>query len=179
VRWLIVPALAIAAGVGVVAAADIDLEGGYGERVYFPSSASEVRPAYDLGAGRLEVDLRGVDFPPGERRLELELGFGEAMLVVPEDLCVVVDGDVGAGYLRILQWDDGGFNVGWDDGGAAPNAAVLVVDAHVGMGSLEVVHDPHDVDWQRERWEGRAPWDDFHEEDDPALGRSAACEASA
>jgi phage shock protein PspC (stress-responsive transcriptional regulator) len=177
-RWLIVPALAIAAGLGVVAAADIDLDGGYGERVYAPSSLAEVRDGYDLGAGRLEIDLRGVDFPAGDRELDVELGFGEAVLVVPRDLCVVADADVGAGYLRMLDWDDGGFNVGWDEGAAASRDARLVVDAHVGMGALQVVHDPQDAEGHDDRWDGPGGrWDDVHEEEDPALGRSAACEA--
>jgi phage shock protein PspC (stress-responsive transcriptional regulator) len=174
-RWLIVPALAIAAGVGLVAAADVDLDGGYGERVYVPTSVADVRESYELGAGRLEVDLRGVEFPAGERHLELDVGVGEAVLVVPRDLCVVADADVGAGYLRMLRWDTGGFNVGWDHGGAAQDGALLVVDAHVGMGALEVVHDPHDVDWQDERWERGGHWNDVHEQEDASLGRSAAC----
>jgi phage shock protein PspC (stress-responsive transcriptional regulator) len=174
-RWLIVPALAIAIGVGLVAAADVDLNGGYGERVYAPASLAELRQDYDLGAGRLEVDLRDVDFPAGARDLELEVGFGEAVLVVPRDVCVVVDGDVGAGYLRMLGWDDGGFNVGWDDGGV-PDAR-LVVDAHVGMGALQVVHDPRESEWNDERRHGPGGWGDLDEDDDPALGRSAACEA--
>jgi phage shock protein PspC (stress-responsive transcriptional regulator) len=177
-RWLIVPALAIAAGLGVVAAADIDLDGGYGERVYAPSSLAEVRDGYDLGAGRLEIDLRGVDFPAGDRELDVELGFGEAVLVVPRDVCVVADADVGAGYLRMLDWDDGGFNVGWNEGAAASRDARLVVDAHVGMGALQVVHDPQDAEGHDDRWDGPGGrWDDVHDEEDPALGRSAACEA--
>jgi hypothetical protein len=105
-----------------------------------------VRSSYDLGAGHLEVDLRGIDFPPGERQLELDVGVGQAVLVVPPELCVVADADVGAGYLRVLQWDTGGFNVSWDVGGPADDRAVLLVDAHVGMGALEVVHDPDDAD---------------------------------
>jgi phage shock protein PspC (stress-responsive transcriptional regulator) len=177
-RWLIVPALAIAAGLGVVAAADIDLDGGYGERVYAPSSLAEVRDGYDLGAGRLEIDLRGVDFPAGDRELDVELGFGEAVLVVPRDVCVVADADVGAGYLRMLDWDDGGFNVGWNEGAASSRDARLVVDAHVGMGALQVVHDPQDAEGHDDRWDGPGGrWDDVHDEEDPALGRSAACEA--
>jgi phage shock protein PspC (stress-responsive transcriptional regulator) len=171
-RWLIAPALAVALGLGVVAAADIDLNGGYGKRVYAPASLADVPERYDLGAGRLEVDLRGVDFPAGERNLDIEVGFGEAVLVVPRDVCVAADADVGAGYLRVLGWDDGGFNVDWDDG--APAEARLVVNAHVGMGALQVVHDPRDAD-DHERWDDRG-WDDF-DDDDPALGRSAACEA--
>jgi len=177
VRWLIVPALAITAGLGLVAAADVNLDGGYGKRVYVPASLADVREGYDLGAGRLEVDLRGVDFTPGERELDLEVGFGEAVLVVPNDLCVVARADVGAGYLRILGWDNGGFNVGWDARDRGREGARLVVDAHVGMGALQVVHDPRDAEWHEDRPSGRGRWEDIGEDDDPALGRSAACEA--
>jgi phage shock protein PspC (stress-responsive transcriptional regulator) len=176
-RWLIVPALAIAAGLGVVAAADIDLDGGYGERHYAPASLAELRPNYDLGAGSLEVDLRGIDFNGGERDLALEVGFGEAVLVVPRDVCVVADADVGAGYLRMLGWDDGGFNVDWDENTPARADARLVVDAHVGMGALQVVHDPRDAEGHDRDWGGRDRWEDVHDEDDPALGRGAACTA--
>ena len=174
-RWLVVPALAIAAGLGVVAAADIDLDGGYGDRTYTPTSLADVRPDYDLGAGKLEIDLRGVDFAAGERTLDLEVGLGEALLVVPRDLCVIADADVGAGYLRMLEWDDGGLNVGWDDRVSTRADRTLLVNAHVGVGSLEVVHDPHDVHWQGEGWDRGDRWDDFHNADNPALGRSAAC----
>ena len=168
-RWLIVPALAIAAGLGVVAAADVDLDGGYGKRVYAPSSPGEVRAAYDLGAGRLEVDLRDVDFAGGERRIDLEVGLGEAVLVVPRNVCVVSNADVGAGYLRVLGWDTGGVNVAWRDGSA--QAAKLVVDAHVGLGALQVVHDPRDAMGHEDNW------NDIEDEEDPSLGRSAACAA--
>jgi phage shock protein PspC (stress-responsive transcriptional regulator) len=169
VRWLIVPALAIAAGLGVVAAADVNLDGGYGKRVYAPGSLADVRSSYDLGAGSLEVDLRGVEFSGGARTIDLEVGFGEAIVVVPRDVCVAADADVGAGYLRVLGWDTGGLNVDWSDGSA--DAARLVVDAHVGMGQLQVVHDPRDVKGHEDDWH------DIEDEEDPSLGRSAACEA--
>ena len=177
-RWLIVPALAMAFGVGVVSAADVDLDGGHGDRTYAPRSLADLRDNYQLGAGSLEVDLRNVDFTGGAREVELEVGFGEAVLVVPRDVCVVADADVGAGYLRVLEWDDGGFNVGWEEGDAARADARLVVDAHVGMGALQVVHDPRDAEGHDDRWDGpRGRWEDLHEDDEPALGRSAACEA--
>ena len=176
-RWLILPALAIAGGVGIVAAADINLDGGHGKREYTPTSLAELQSGYDLGTGSLEVDLRRVDFNGGERKLQLEVGFGEAVLVVPRDLCVVADADVGVGYLRMLDWDDGGFNVDWDQSGAARPATRLIVDAHVGMGALRIVHDPSDVRRHDGDWGGRNGWEDIHREEDPALGRSAACAA--
>ena len=58
-RWLIVPALALATGVGVAAAADIEVEGSIGHREYTPVRVAEI-PAggYELGIGRLDVVLR-------------------------------------------------------------------------------------------------------------------------
>jgi hypothetical protein len=176
-RWLVVPALAIATGVGLVAAADVDLGGGYGDRVYVPASLGDLRERYDLGAGHLEVDLRGVEFTRGTRELALELGFGEAVLVVPRDVCVVADADVGAGHLRVLEWDNDGLNVGWSEGDRSRDKATLVVDAHVGMGTLSVVHDPRDAEWSHDHPHGPGGWRDWDRNEDRALGRSPACEA--
>ena len=148
-RWLIVPALALAAAVGIVAAADVDVRGGHGEREYAPRSAGELRSSYEHGAGRLELDLREVDFT-GSRRLDVDLGLGEVVLVVPEELCVIGDARVGAGYLRVPGWEDGGFDVDWAyEHEAAPSVPQLVVDAQVGMGALKVVHDPAEADEYR------------------------------
>src|SRR5436190_2155073 len=57
--WLLAPALWIAALGGLVAAADVRFDGGYGDRHYRPTEASAL-PAhgYKLSAGRLRVDLR-------------------------------------------------------------------------------------------------------------------------
>ncbi len=102
-KWLIVPALALSIGVGVAAAADLDLEGGVGKRTYVPSSASAI-PAdgYELGVGRLAIDLRQIDWSP-QRRLELDarVGAGEMLIAVPSDVCVVADAHAGAGELRV------------------------------------------------------------------------------
>src|SRR5436190_10897754 len=48
-RWLIVPALALALSAGAVAAADVDIRGGSGERIFRPASATDLRPFYRLG----------------------------------------------------------------------------------------------------------------------------------
>ena len=64
-RWLIVPALALVLPLGVVAAADIDLDGGIGEREYRPATMSELRDHYEIGIGGLDVDL--TDARPPDR----------------------------------------------------------------------------------------------------------------
>jgi predicted membrane protein len=153
-RWLIVPALLIAIPAGVVSAAEVDIDGGVGEREYRPASTADLRGGYKLGMGRLEVDLRDVDLPRGDRPLRVELGIGEAVVVVPNDVCVALDSRVGAGYARLFDRDSGGLDVDWDTTPAAAGVPRLVLDADVGMGALQVVHDPSDIDRGDERWFG-------------------------
>ena len=146
-RWLILPALALAVPAGVVSAADIKLDGGIGERNYRPASIVELRDAYKLGAGRIEIDLRDLKLPPGEHKLKIDLGVGQAAVDVPRDVCVATDAHVGAGYARVFDRDSGGLDMDWGTAPPSkPSVPRLVLDAHVGMGALEVVHDPGDVD---------------------------------
>ena len=85
-RWLILPALAVAVPAAFVAAAGIDLDGGIGERHYRPTTAAQLSEQYEIGVGQLTVDLRGADLPAGVRRLDLDVGMGQAVLIVPGDV---------------------------------------------------------------------------------------------
>ena len=67
-RWLIAPALVLVLPLAIVAAADIRVDGGIGERHYRPATVHELRPSYELGMGELVVDLRDVDLPAGTTR---------------------------------------------------------------------------------------------------------------
>ena len=69
VRWLILPALALALSAGAVSAAGIDLDGGVGDREYRPASTVDLRDRYELGIGELVVDLTDTDLPPGDTPL--------------------------------------------------------------------------------------------------------------
>ena len=145
-RWLILPALLMAIPAGVVSAAEVDLDGGVGEKEYRPTSTADLRDRYQLGMGRLEVDLRDVRLPGGDRPLKVDLGVGQAVVIVPEDVCVALDSRVGAGYARLFDRDSGGLDLDWDSTPTAhPAVPRLVLDADVGMGALEVVHDPSDA----------------------------------
>ena len=98
-RWLIPPAVAIAIGGGVAAASDLDVRGGIGEREYHPTAVRSI-PAdgYRLGAGRLAVDLRDLNW--GKQRvlpLEVSLGVGQADVFVPERVCVTGATHAGVG----------------------------------------------------------------------------------
>ena len=52
-RWLIAPALVLVLPLAIVAAADVRVDGGIGERQYRPASVEELRPSYQLGMGEL------------------------------------------------------------------------------------------------------------------------------
>ena len=148
VRWLILPAIAMGLAAGVVSAAGIDLDGGVGDKRYQPASAADLRDHYELGIGKLEVDLRGTELPAGDQPLELDVGVGEARLVVPEDVCVATDAQIGVGAVRLFERDTGGVDVDVvDEPAAQSDNTRLLVDADVGFGALNVVHDPNDADY--------------------------------
>jgi phage shock protein PspC (stress-responsive transcriptional regulator) len=153
VRWLILPAIVLALSAGAIAAADIDLDGGVGDETYRPASAATLDDRYELGIGQLEVDLRDTDLPAGDTPLALDVGVGEARLLVPEDVCVATDADVGVGGVQVFDRDTGGVDVDIvDRPDAAAETTRLVVDADVGVGALNVVHDPDDIDHRDDRF---------------------------
>jgi phage shock protein PspC (stress-responsive transcriptional regulator) len=140
-RWLVLPALSLALPVAFVSAANIDLHGGAGDEQYVPTSAAQVRDSYRVGAGRLIVDLRDAQLPPGDRRIKLRVGVGDADLIVPSNVCVATDAKVGMGVVDAFDRSNGGVDVHWTDQRSAPvgNPRVLL-DAHVGVGRVEVSH---------------------------------------
>jgi phage shock protein PspC (stress-responsive transcriptional regulator) len=141
-RWLILPALALALPAGVVSAANIDVQGGVGDREYRPAAASEVRGTYKLGAGHLMLDLRDTHLPPGDRRLKVELGAGAVSIAVPRNVCVTSAAHVGAGQVTVFDHGSGGLDVDWRDDRRAPAGTTrLIVDGDVGVGVLHVSYD--------------------------------------
>jgi phage shock protein PspC (stress-responsive transcriptional regulator) len=145
-RWLILPALALALPAGVVSAADLDVRGGVGQREYHPLSPAEVRGTYHLGVGQLIVDMRDAKLPPGDRRVHIDLGVGQAVLVVPRDACVASAATVGAGQVSVFEDGSGGLDVDWQDDRRAPaNRTRIVVDGDVGVGQLASTYQDADA----------------------------------
>lgn len=145
-RWLALPAMIIAVPLGVVAAADVSFDGGFGERSYRPASVADL-PAggYQLGAGELVVDLRDVDLPAGrETAIDLELGMGSAQVLVPKDVCVVTETRVGGGYVNLRGRDTGGVDLDFRVRAGADRAPRLLVRGDVGLGALEIIDEPRD-----------------------------------
>jgi hypothetical protein len=141
-RWLIVPALVLVLPLGFVAAADIDLDGGVGEREYRPAAMSELRDRYELGIGELDVDLRDLDLPNGRTDMAIDVGIGEVVVYVPADACVTSDVSIGAGLADVLDRDHEGLDVAFAESGNQPaGRPTLHIDGDLGLGVLEVVRE--------------------------------------
>jgi phage shock protein PspC (stress-responsive transcriptional regulator) len=153
-RWLILPALAVAVPAGVVAALNIDVQGGYGEKTYRPANVASISDSYRLGAGKLVVDLRGAHLPPGTHSIKLHLGVGEAQLLVPRNVCVSTRTHLGVGGVQVFDHNSGGVDVDrQEERDAAPGTPHLLVDANVDVGAFEV-HHQLDEGWNGEQGNG-------------------------
>jgi phage shock protein PspC (stress-responsive transcriptional regulator) len=151
-RWLIVPALALVLPLGIVAAADIDLDGGIGDREYRPATMSELNDRYEIGIGGIDVDLTGLDLPTGRTDLAIDVGLGEAIVYVPDGACVTSDVEIGAGAADVFDRDYDGVDVSFAEAASPPaGRPVLHIDADVGVGVLEVVREGSLPDLGRHR----------------------------
>ena len=148
VRWLVLPAVALALSAGAVSAAGIDLDGGVGERDYRPTSVADLRDTYELGMGELIVDLRQTDLPAGDVPMAIDLGIGDARVIVPDDVCVATDAQVGIGEARTFELPQRRAST-WTSRTCPtphPSTTRLLVKADVGIGSLRIGHVGTDLD---------------------------------
>jgi phage shock protein PspC (stress-responsive transcriptional regulator) len=152
-RWLAIPALVLAVPSGVVTAAGVDVDHGVGHRSYTPAAIADVKPAYELGAGELVVDLREMRWPrEATVNLKVEVGTGHALVLVPADVCVQADSHAGLGYVGILGAENGGADVDDERGTVARTTARrLVLDADMGIGAVEVRHRRDARHWDEDR----------------------------
>ncbi len=171
VRWLVLPALAIALSAGVVSAAGLDLDGGVGEREYRPASVADIHDRYELGIGELVIDLRDTDLPAGDVPINVDVGMGEARVLVPKDVCVATSADIGMGNVAVFGRDNGGIDIDFDERpDVEGDATRLLVDAEIGFGELRVDDDAF--------FESRRGIDFDHDPVDLDAGGNAACAAT-
>ena len=137
-RWLIVPAFAVAIGATAVAAADVNLRGGFREDVLRYTSVDQIRPTYRLGGGHLELDLRAVRFPPGDTRIDARVGAGELEVLVPPGVCVATDSSVGVGAVTWFGHTTGGTDLDVFTRAAERGTPRLVIRGRVGAGHLDI-----------------------------------------
>jgi hypothetical protein len=138
-RWLLLPAVVLLLPLAVVSAAGIDLHGGLGHRDYRPAAMADLRPEYRLGAGDLNLDLRGLALPPGRTNVKLVVGMGDARVRLPEGACSTTDAQIGVGATSLPDRKPHGFDLAI---AAAPVPAehrpMVHIDANIGLGYLHV-----------------------------------------
>jgi phage shock protein PspC (stress-responsive transcriptional regulator) len=142
-RWVIVPAVFLAAVVGGTAAADIRFPSSIGEREYRPTEASSIPDdGYEIGLGRLLVDLRDVHWTDDQVvSLDVEVGFGQADVVVPESVCVAADAHAGAGELVITGERSDGVDVDSARYLGTTATPLLLLKADIDAGQIRVIND--------------------------------------
>ena len=172
-RWLLVPALVLAAPAAIVQASDLRVEGGVGEREYRPVSDADLSAPFKLGAGELTIDMTQFEFPrPGNTEIEVEMGMGEVRVIVPEDVCVSWKADVGAGVVEVFDRENGGVEFDWTqtarNEGDSPE---LVIDADIDFGAIEIGHAS---DINTDRTHDHGPFDEW-DRDESGRVEQAAC----
>jgi phage shock protein PspC (stress-responsive transcriptional regulator) len=132
--------LVLAFALGGVALADLGEGGPVGDRSYRPLAVTELEPDYNVRIGSLELDLRELELPAGDTRVEANVGIGELVVLVPDDVAVDASGEARAGEVTVLGRSDDGWHVDErvveePETGSEPR---LVVDAEIGFGDVEI-----------------------------------------
>ena len=118
---------------------DVPLHGGIGDRHRAPSELSELEREYHHGIGELTVDLRDVPLEGGTEAVELRLGIGHLVVVLPPDVDLELRARAGIGEVSAFgRSEDGtGAELELTDDVTGTDAR-FVIDAEVGLGQVEV-----------------------------------------
>ena len=138
---LVLLGVVLLAGFAGAAAVPVSISAGTGDKVERPLDATALQSSYEFGIGDYSVDLSKLELPPGKTRVDASLGIGHLIVTVPEDVALEVDARTGAGEVVVLG--DSNDGVGADRQATVPgttaDAPVLVLEADVGLGRVEVV----------------------------------------
>lgn len=131
-----------------------EISTGWTEASWRPSSAAAVRERYELGSGSAVLDLSGVELEAGRTlRTAVEVAAGDALVVVPDDIEVRLEVEVGTGGYRLSELpeagggrrEEHGGGIGVTDRRTLPPAdggepdGTLELRLHVGLGEARVV----------------------------------------
>jgi hypothetical protein len=83
--------------------------------------------------------------------LGIDVGIGEARVIVPDDVCVVTDAEIGMGEVAIFDRSSEGVDVDFEDHPDVDSGDVtrLLVKADLGLGYLEIGRSDNDGDLGR------------------------------
>ena len=141
-RWLaitvaILVVLLLIAAASLAAAFHVRLGNGVGERRYTVTSTTQLQPDYKLGIGNLRLDLSGLKFPAGATTIKTRVDVGQLQVIIPEGVALKVHAHTQAGNVDLLGDEMDGTSV--DRRIHQKGTHVLVLNAHVGAGNLQVL----------------------------------------
>jgi phage shock protein PspC (stress-responsive transcriptional regulator) len=115
---------------------------GVGDHTVVPASIDELEPSYQLGAGSFTLDLSEVEFT-GQRRVSVQVGFGEAIIRVPDDVSVEITGQIAGGELSAFGRTSSGLGVDRSIVDEVEDASGrLILDVQVAFGEASVSRVP-------------------------------------
>jgi predicted membrane protein len=91
---------------------------------------------YELGIGELVFDLRSVEFPLGETRLDVRVDAGRIHVLLPEDVALRAVTEARLGEIDLLDRRVEGWEV--DEQVDEAGLRVLVLEAEVGIGEIDI-----------------------------------------
>ena len=109
---------------------------GVGDREYVVAGVQDLRSAYKLGIGEMTVDLSNVRFHAGDTNVSTRVDVGNLRVIVPDEVRLRVRGGAQLGQVELLGQTADGRNV--DKNLDQSGARVLVLNAHVGVGKVQV-----------------------------------------
>lgn len=136
IAFAVLLALLLIAAAVFAAVFRVHLGDGVGDRTYHVVSVDDLQREYQLGIGELQLDLTDLQLPPGETRVDARVDVGRLHVLVPPDVGLRITSDVDWGDLDLLGDSADGYDV--DRQLDVDGARVLVLDAHVGAGALDV-----------------------------------------
>jgi hypothetical protein len=87
----------------------------------------------------MDLDLRALELPPGRTEVRLDVGVGQAVVHVPDGVCVGAQGHIGLGEVQGPDERTDGFGVDYDH--PAPDVRgrpQLIVMADLGLGHVQI-----------------------------------------
>lgn len=150
-------ALVLTAGLLAGAAAlPKDISAQFRDVRWVPTATKDVERRYELGSGTGELDLRELGLRKDQSvRSEVRVGAGEMKVVVPADVTVKADADVGVGEARFPKSLDADGDIVFDSAGGfgqgrsmtlrpldgAVSRGTIEIKASVGLGRVEIVRE--------------------------------------
>ena len=115
--------------------------GASGQRNVNPTSAAAVEGEYEHGMGEFELDLSDVE--DAEQLLgstvQIDTGWGQTTVIVPDDLNVGLDAEVQAGDIHAFGRETNGTYVDLEHPPDDPNAPALTLRIRHSLGGVDVI----------------------------------------